>query len=178
MELNWSGGDCGLTGRYWGRSAGLGIAASALVGISLGEEDIKKARRTAYTAYGVAAVCMSVIGLGFYLLAPWLAALFTNTPDVQSQAVAVIRLIAFFQPMAAMTQIMTSALQGAGDTKFPMYATLIGIWVIRVGVGYILAVICGLGLMGVWMGYAADLTVRGSLLFVRFLGRRWQNVKI
>lgn len=24
--------------------------------------------------------------------------------------------------MAAMTQIMTSALQGAGDTKFPMYA--------------------------------------------------------
>lgn len=77
-----------------------------------------------------------------------------------------------------MTQILTSALQGAGDTKFPMYATIIGIWVIRVGIGYILAVRLGYGLLGVWCGYALDLLLRSVLLLIRFLKGKWQTIVI
>lgn len=79
-----------------------------------------------------------------------------------------LRIIAFFQPAAALVQVMTGALQGAGDTKFPMYATLLGIWGIRTGIGYLLAVVLGFGLQGVWSAYALDITVRGLLLLHRF----------
>ncbi len=50
----------------------------------------------------------------------------------------------------AITLVTTSALQGAGDTKFPMYSSLVGIWGIRVVGVYILSIRLGYGLVGVW----------------------------
>lgn len=157
---------------------GFGMATATLVGISLGEKDGKKARKITFFTNAITTGCMVIIGVIFYAFAPQLAKIFTKTQEVQEMVVSVLRLIAFFQPFAAITQIMTSALQGAGDTKFPMYTTLIGIWGVRVGMGYVFAVICGLGLIGVWYGYALDLTIRGILLTVRFIKGRWQNIRI
>jgi Na+-driven multidrug efflux pump len=113
-----------------------------------------------------------------YLFAPQLAALFTKTQEVRDMVVMVVRLIAFFQPFAALTQVFTSALQGAGDTKFPMVATLIGIWAVRVGLGYFLAVTLQMGLLGIWMGYVTDVVLRGLLLLLRFTRGKTLGVKI
>ncbi len=75
-------------------------------------------------------------------------------------------------------QVMTNALQGAGDTKFPMYSTLIGIWGIRLCLGYFLAIPCGMGLRGVWTAYTSDMTVRGILLSIRFYRGKWKTIKV
>ena len=157
---------------------GFGVATATLVGISLGENNIKKAKNLVFLSDIIATICMLIIGLIFFIFAPNLASIFTDTKKIQDMVVTVLRLIALFQPFAALTQIFTSALQGAGDTKFPMYATLIGIWVCRVGLGYLLGAKLGLGLLGVWIGYALDLTIRGILLLKRFLKGNWQNIKV
>ena len=157
---------------------GFGVATATLVGISLGENNIKKAKNLVFLSDIIATICMLIIGLIFFIFAPNLASIFTDTKKIQDMVVTVLRLIALFQPFAALTQIFTSALQGAGDTKFPMYATLIGIWVCRVGLGYLLGAKFGLGLLGVWIGYALDLTIRGILLLKRFLKGNWQNIKV
>ena len=155
---------------------GFGMATATLVGISLGEHNTEKARKITFLSNKITTFIMISIGIVFFVFAPQLASIFTDTLELQEKVTSVLRLIAFFQPFAALTQIMSSALQGAGDTKFPMYATLLGIWVIRVGIGYLLAVHCGLGLFGVWCGYALDLTIRGILLLLRFLGGKWQKI--
>lgn len=155
---------------------GFGMATATLVGISLGEHNSEKARKITFLSNKITTFIMISIGIVFFVFAPQLASIFTDTLEVQEKVTSVLRLIAFIQPFAALTQIMSSALQGAGDTKFPMYATLLGIWVIRVGIGYLLAVYCGLGLFGVWCGYALDLTIRGILLLLRFLRGKWQDI--
>jgi Na+-driven multidrug efflux pump len=155
---------------------GFGVATATFVGISLGENNIKKAKTLVYLSDFITTIFMICIGIIFFIFAPQLASLFTQTKEVQELVVKVLRLIALFQPFAAMTQIFTSALQGAGDTKFPMYATLVGIWGGRVGIGYLLGVIFGFGLFGVWIGYALDITVRGLLLLIRFLNGKWQKI--
>lgn len=157
---------------------GFAMATATLVGISLGENNPQKAKKIAFIADIITTICMVCLGICFYIFAPVLATLFTKTTEVQQTVISILRLIAFFQPFGALTQIMTSALQGAGDTKFPMYATLIGIWGIRVGVGYIFAVVFNYGLFGVWCAYALDLSVRGILLLIRFLKGKWQKIII
>lgn len=157
---------------------GFGIATATFVGISVGENNIKKARNMVFLADYITTFFMICIGVIFFIFAPQLAALFTQTEEIQEMVVKVLRLIAFFQPFAAITQIFTSALQGAGDTKFPMYTTLLGIWGVRVGIGYLLGVILGLGLFGVWIGYALDITIRGILLLIRFFNGNWQKIII
>lgn len=157
---------------------GFGVATAALVGISLGENDMGKAKSMVFLSDIIATAFMLCFGVIFFIFAPNLASMFTDTKEVQEMVVSVLRLIALFQPFAAITQIFTSALQGAGDTKFPMYTTLIGIWCGRVGIGYLLGVVCGLGLLGVWMGYALDITFRAILLLIRFLNGKWQKISI
>lgn len=159
-------------------SMGFGVATATLVGISLGEKNPKQAKKLTFMADGISTICMVGIGIVFFIFAPQLAGIFTQTDEIKNMIISVLRLIAFFQPFAALTQILTSALQGAGDTKFPMYATIIGIWVIRVGIGYILAVRLGYGLLGVWCGYALDLLLRSVLLLIRFLKGKWQTIVI
>lgn len=157
---------------------GFGVAIATLVGVSLGENDPQKARKLTFLTSGMNIVLMSLVGAVFFIFAPQFAAVFTDTAEVQAQVVLVLRFIAFFQPFAALTQTCANALYGAGDTKFPMFATLIGIWVLRVGGGYFFAITLDLGLLGVWAGYALDITVRSIVLMIRFLCGKWQRVEI
>ena len=87
-------------------------------------------------AYAFSGGLILLFSFVFFVLSPSLAALFTQTEEVQKLVVNVLRIIALFQPFTFLVQIMTNALQGAGETKVPMYSTLVGIWGIRIGVGY------------------------------------------
>ncbi|MGX8795824.1 MATE family efflux transporter [Fusibacter sp. JL298sf-3] len=157
---------------------GIGLAVCTLVGNAMGEGAVKEARSLTFSAYRLTALLMMGIGLFFYITASDLAGLFSDTPVVQTLVVKVLRIIALFQPFAALVQIMTHALQGAGDTRYPMFATLVGIWGIRIGGGYYFAVVMKMGLSGIWWAYALDLVLRGSLLMLRFCSGRWQTVKV
>ncbi len=157
---------------------GLGVATATLVGISLGEDNTNKAKNIVFLSDFIATIFMICIGIIFFIFARQFAMIFTDAKEIQEMVIRVLRLIALFQPFAAITQVFTSALQGAGDTKFPMYATLIGIWCGRVIVGYLLGVTFGLGLLGVWLGYALDITIRGIILLKRFLNGKWQKINI
>lgn len=157
---------------------GFGVAVCTLVGVSLGEKKIEQAKRYTFTAYWISCISTILIGIIFYIFAPQLAALFTKTLEVQKLVVRVLRMIAFFQPFSALVQIITNALQGAGDTKFPMYSTFMGIWGIRIGIGYMLAVHFEMGLPGVWSAYALDLVVRSMLLLARFQRGKWKEIRI
>lgn len=159
-------------------ATGFGLAVCTMTGISLGENNILQAKKVTAIAYYMSTGIMVLIGIVFFVFAPQLAALFTDTAEIQDMVVSVLRMIAFFQPFTALVQIMTNALQAAGDTKFPMYSTFIGIWGIRIGIGYLLAIHFGLKLIGVWCAYALDVTLRGILLLVRFQCGRWRKIRL
>ncbi len=156
-------------------SMGFGLAVCTLVGISLGEGNFQKAKEIPKAAYALSTGLILLFSLVFFIFAPQLAALFTKTKEIQKMVIEVLRIIALFQPFTFLVQIMTNALQGAGETKFPMYLTLVGIWGIRIGVGYLLAVYFRLGLTGVWCAYALDVTVRGILLLRQFQKEPWKQ---
>lgn len=121
---------------------------------------------------------MIPIGIVFFFASPVLAAQFTETVDVQNQVVQVLRLITFFQPVLAFSNVFAGALQGAGDTKYPMYATFFGTWIVHIGLGYLLGIKLGLGLLGIWIGYAFNNVVRSVLLYLRFRTNAWTKIKL
>lgn len=155
---------------------GFGIAAATLVGQSLGANKSEEAQKYGWMSYFIATGFMVIVGAIFYIFSPFLARLFTEDPIVSDLVVKVLRIIALFQPFLCITLVLTSALQGAGDTKFPMYSTFIGIWGIRILGVYILSMKLGLGLVGVWLAYAADITVRGIILMLRYMKGNWKKI--
>jgi Na+-driven multidrug efflux pump len=79
-----------------------------------------------------------------------------------------LRIDAFAQPFLAVGLVLAGALQGAGDTKSPMYSTAIGMWLIRVVGVYVLCIYGGMGIAGVWLSIAIDLLIRAVYLSFRF----------
>lgn len=157
---------------------GFAVAASTLVGQNLGADKPEEAKEIGLLSNLIATVFMIIVGIIYYIFAPQLAGIFTEDTEVILQVTKVLRIITFFQPFLCITFVITSALQGTGDTKFPMYSTFIGIWGIRVIGTYILGIELELGLVGVWLSYAFDIFIRSILLMVRFLKGRWMKIKI
>ncbi|MDN7245177.1 MATE family efflux transporter [Planococcus shenhongbingii] len=147
---------------------GLAVAAATLVGQYLGAGKIKEAYQYGLLTMGVAVGFMSVIGVFLFLFAPWLAALFTQDPEAVRMVAVALRIDAFAQPALAVGLVLTGALQGAGDTKSPMYSTAIGMWLIRIVGIYVLGIYFGLGIAGIWLAIALDILIRAIFLFWRY----------
>lgn len=147
---------------------GLAIAATTLVGQSIGAKRLKDAYQYGMITTAVAIIFMSFIGIILFFLSPWFATWFTTEQNAIDMVVTALRIDAFAQPALAIGLVLAGALQGAGDTKSPMYSTAIGMWFIRVIGVYILGIQLGMGISGVWISIAIDLYVRAIFLFFRF----------
>ena len=147
---------------------GLAIAATTLVGQRIGARQYREAYQFGMITTGVAIGFMSIIGLLLYIFSPWFASWFTADENAVGMIVTALKIDAFAQPALAVGLVLAGALQGAGDTRSPMYSTAIGMWVIRVIGVYILGIHYGLGIFGIWLSIAIDLYIRGAFLFYRF----------
>lgn len=147
---------------------GLAIAATTLVGQSIGANRIKEAYQYGMITTWVAVGFMSFIGIILYFFSPWFATWFTTDESAIDMVVTALRISAFAQPALAFGLVLAGALQGSGDTKSPMYSTAIGMWVIRVIGVYIFGIHFDMGIAGIWISIAIDLYVRAIYLFYRF----------
>ena len=170
--------------------AAFGTAATALVGLNLGAGQPNEASRCAWTAYGLGAVFMSIMGGLFFFFADAMFLVFCPDPaqaEIVRIGAPVLRLIAFAMPFLASCIIMTSALRGAGDTRVPVLYTCIGFFLLRIPAAFLFArnpsddiffPELALGLLGAWLAMFIDLFVRGILLIYRFGSGNWQSVKV
>jgi Na+-driven multidrug efflux pump len=136
---------------------------------------------------------MTLMGVVFYSLAPWMFRLFCPKPeqvDIVEVGVPVLRLVAFAMPALASSLIFTYALRGAGDTRLPVLFTLIGFFAIRIPLASVLTQDhLDLGVLGTWPGLQppllgawvamfADILVRGLFFLGRFAGGRWKEMRV
>jgi Na+-driven multidrug efflux pump len=170
-----------------------GIASMTLVGQNLGAGRPALAARGGWTAFALGGGLMSVMGVIFFTLAPWMFALYCPDPDqrpIIDAGVPVLRLVAFAMPTLASSIIFTAALRGAGDTRVPVLFTWIGFLGVRIPLAYCLAfpevdlgplgTMAGanLGLFGAWLAMFADLLVRGAFFLGRFASGKWKTVRV
>jgi putative MATE family efflux protein len=184
-----------LIGRYYGTQAfaaynvgvnmlntgmvvgvGFSIAGSTLVGQHLGANDPQGAARSGWRACGLAVAAMAAIGLVVALNAHSLAVLFLG-----SDALAVKYTMEFTYIMAAMLPLLGvdmaigGSLRGAGDTRFPLMTSFLGLVGMRCGLA---AIFVSLKLPVIWVygSIIGDYILKGSLLIWRFKSGRWKHV--
>ena len=155
-----------------------GVAATTLVGQNLGAQDPERAERSAYEALKNGTLWMVVMGIAFLIWREQLVRLFTNDPAVWQPAEMCLAFIAFGEPLLAVSVVLASALRGAGDTRATLVMTFVGIWLMRVGLGYYLGIVLGFGLFGMWVAWFSDFAVRAVLVALRFRTGRWKTLRV
>ncbi|EWG09256.1 MATE family efflux transporter [Cytobacillus firmus] len=152
---------------------GFAAAATTLVSQRLGANDIHGAKRYANLSILSGTVFMTIFGGILFILGEWAAYFFTDDYKVVQQIKLALQIDAFIQPALAVVLILTGVYQAAENTKFPMYSTAIGIWIIRTAGVYILGVHFGLGIAGVWIAIGLDNVYRAIWLGINYQNSNW-----
>jgi len=116
---------CGLT---FSPSMAFGVAGTTLVGQSLGANDEERAKRYADIIHHMAIAVACFMGLMFILFSYPLACLYTEDLKVAAMASIVLKIMALAQPGQSTQLSLAGVLRGAGDTMFPLYSSIAGIW--------------------------------------------------
>ena len=153
-------------------------AAATLVGQSLGMKDPARATRSAYVAYALGGGAMTVGGLLFLLFGREMAGFMSDKPVIAHLAARCLFITAFAQPGFAAAAIFAGALRGAGDTLVIMVINLASIVFVRLAGVLIVAWWLHLGLAAIWVVLAAELTVRGIAVYLRFRQGGWRHIRI
>ena len=129
---------------------GFQVAAGTLAGQHLGAGDRKGANRSVVLATIVGLIVISAGGVVLYTAANPLARLFLRPEEyeVARTAAPLLQTVALVMPALALMMILTGALRGAGDTRWPLLFTLIGFLVVRIPATYSADRLVGLGRAG------------------------------
>ena len=104
-----------------------------------------------------------------------LLGLFTDNPDIFQMALPILLVDILIEQARAFSHVYEYSLRGFGDVTPTMIVTFLSGWIFGVGLSYVLCISCRLGLVGCWIGLAADETVRALFTCLRWkLKKQWQ----
>lgn len=157
---------------------GFAIANTTLVGQSLGEKNYDKAHTYAYESLKITMLLAFVLGLLTFTFAPYLAMMYTRDPVTIKEAVVLVRTFGVLEPLLAILNICSSTLKAAGDIKYVMVTSIIGLWSLRVIPSFAFNRLLGLGLMAVSIGIFLDFSCRSVMYLVRMNKGKWKYLKV
>ena len=156
-------------------SWGLSIASSTLVGQELGSGAESEAKAYGRQIISLAAVIHVIVASGVVVFAEPIASLFVTDPDAIALSATFIAISAVSLVALGIDGSATGALRGAGDTRIPFYASLVGLYVFALPVAA-LGVVTPLGVTALYLALLVETAVPASITLWRFRSDRWQAV--
>ncbi|WP_049971681.1 MATE family efflux transporter [Haladaptatus cibarius] len=171
-----------ISRRIWGLMNtpgwGFGLASSSLVGQELGAGNELDAEEYARDVILFAVATYAVAAVIVFAFAEPIAVSFVGDsadPSVVPHTVALV--------YAACAAVMAQGVKGAaagpldasGDTRWPFYSQIIGMFGCAIPVAY-LGATTSLGLMGLYLSFVAETTVPAAINYHRFSTGRWKAI--
>ena len=153
---------------------GFSIAGSTMVGQSLGAGRPADATAAGWRAMRLAILFMTALSVAVALVAEPLSRFMIDDPEVVRLTVIFIYFMAAAQPMMAIEFAIGGALRGAGDTRSPLVATLLGLVAVRVSMAAVFALL-ELQVLWIFATLVFDYLVKGIFLLWRFHRGRWRK---
>jgi len=157
---------------------GFAVAAATMAGQSIGAGKYARAKLENWEANRLAACVMAGMGLLFFFFPYALLRAFTDDLAVIELGTLFLKIVALLQIPLALTMVLSGSLRGAGDTRYIMGTTIVGMWGVRLPLACIAALWLHLDLIFVWSAMVADWTIRMGLLIVRYRSERWHGIQV
>ncbi len=157
---------------------GIAVAAATLVGQNIGAGRPADARISAFEANRLAVILMASMGFVFFFFPYLLLRAFTSDPEVIRYGILYMKITAFAQVPLAVTMVIAGSLRGAGDTGFIMFATMAGMWLVRIPGAALLATVGNMAIQYVWSVMIFDWLARVALLSWRYRRKVWGRLEL
>lgn len=149
----------------------VGVACVPMVGTAIGAGDIDRARRIAWTAGGLAASALGVLGMLVVLMPGFWADVFTDSPAVRAAAYGYLRVAGFAFAFFGLGLCLYFASQGAGRVGGAITAQGLRLTIVVLGGWTLSAAAAPLWALFVLSAIAMVAMGLGTALFVKIA--RW-----
>ena len=157
---------------------GIGAATTSLVGQNLGKKRPDLSIMYGKLGMRLAFVAAAVLSLLTFFIRFWFPGVFTDDPYVMEVAANIFLIMVFILPIQTTQVVMGGSLRGAGDVRFVAMTMFITVGVLRPAAGFLLVYPLGIGLAGAWIAIIIDQATRLAMLFFRFSGGKWIQLKL
>ncbi len=164
---------------------GIGVAGTSLVGQSLGRKRPDMAKLYGIASQRMAMTVALVLATSIVIFRHQLVGIFSDDPYITGLASSVMLLLAIFQPFQTSSVVVSGALRGAGDTMYVAGVMMLCVGLMRPLLAllavFLLKNVFGLpeiALMGAWAAAIIDMATRVTLVYRRFSGGKWCNIKV
>lgn len=160
-------------------SVGLMGAAAAVAGQNLGAGNPDRADAAIHVAARFGFAGAMFVGLFFLFFPRQLLAIFgMNEPGVVEIGVQLLRVLSLSGLFIAVALTYTGGLQGTGDTRSPLYISIISQIVIPLGICFVIQHTSKLDPIDIWIAILAGHATRCLLSVVRFKQGRWRTIAV
>ena len=170
---------CGtLTNFSYLYSVSTAIATQIIVGHAVGAKEYELAYKRVVKSLVPALFVSVAIAVMNYLLSGYTLPLFTQNAESISLGRKIMFIAIFLEIGRTCNLVIINSMRAAGDVKFPTVLGICSMWGVSVLFSYVLGIMAGFGLQGVWAAMAADEIVRGIIVSIRWKKGSWRNKRI
>lgn len=160
-------------------SFGLMGAAATIAGQNLGAGKPERTARGVALASRFGLGVAAVVGSAFLLMPGPLLSIFGMTePLVTSIGSQLLRFLSVSGLLVTVALSYTGGLQGTGDTRSPLYISILSQIVIPIGICTVLQTTRGLHATDIWLAIVLGHFTRATLSVIRFRQGRWRNIAV
>ena len=160
-------------------SVGLMGASATIAGQNLGARNPERAMAGVRVASHIGLGVAAVVGVMFLLIPRYLLAVFgmtdTQVLDIATQLLRYLSLSGLFVTVALS---YTGGLQGTGDTRSPLYISILSQVVVPLGICTVIQAAARLEAGHIWMAILAGHMTRCGLSVARFNQQKWRAIKV
>ena len=160
-------------------SVGLLGAAAAVAGQNLGAAQPERAEQAVHAAARIAIVGSALVGAFFLFFPRQLLAVFgMNDPVVVDLGTQLLRVLSVSGLFISVALTYTGGLQGTGDTRSPLYISIISQLVLPLGICFVIQQTGTLEPIHIWLAILVGHITRCVLSVVRFNQGKWRAIAV
>jgi multidrug resistance protein, MATE family len=156
----------------------LSLAVSSIVGQNLGARRPKRAFQAGWHVSWIGIALMLLLATFMFAFAPQLSAVMSQDPKTIEYTISYLRINSIAEPFLALGMVLSGALQGAGDTKTPMWISIVSNWIVRLPMAWILALSLSYGPTGAWISMAVSVLMTAFLVTWRYQSKAWIRQRV
>src|SRR6266849_1654626 len=160
-------------------SVGLMGSAAAVAGQNLGAGHPDRSAQAVHVAARYGLSVAAFVGLFFLFLPRQLLAVFgMHDPVVVSIGVQLLRVLSVSGLFVTVALAYTGGMQGTGDTKSPLYISMISQILVPLGICFVIQQTGKLDTIDIWLAILAGHVTRCVLSVLRFRQGKWRSITV
>ena len=161
-------------------SVGLMGAAAAVAGQNLGAAKPERADAAVHVAAQFGFAVAAFVGIFFLLMPRQLLSIFgmQHDPAVMEIGVQLLRVLSVSGLLISVALTYTGGLQGTGDTRSPLYISIISQIFVPLGICFVIQQTSRLDAIDIWLAILAGHATRCALSVLRFRQGKWRTIKV